>query len=358
MELVHARRGRRGGLAREPPGARRREGHAGAEPLVAVRRLRQHQRAPHELGAAPGEQEEPHAREVGLGRCHERERILELRGEEPRHPTRESGEERPWHGSAHDGLRHRERCRERSAGSRRVGELQHARDVERLLLEQQTEVEPLHEREHEAVLERGVERELEQQVLDRRPGAQLASSQAAPLPEALGVERKQAGRRGDAPVQLDDPAPRGIAKRPRVIAAHHLDEARLPERRRGFGEALERQQVHVRHRPLRFDAVDGLGEHGALHRKRADALHGQELEAARGETDLREAAHQERPPLGDEHWLRLAGPARPLPLERGEQQRPETLLAGGPDHRLRRNVHRQGRERARDDPLAHVGPRF
>jgi hypothetical protein len=170
-EIADARRGGdRRAHAREAPPAREREAQARDEPLVAVRRLGLHQRAPDELRAPAREQVEPHAREVGLGRCHERERCRELRVQERRHAARHAGEQGLRHRSPHHDLGDAERCCERRARARRRRELQHARDVERLALQQQAEVEPLHERQHEPVLERRVERELQQQVLDRRPG--------------------------------------------------------------------------------------------------------------------------------------------------------------------------------------------
>ena len=86
--------------------------------------------------------------------------------------------------------------------------------VDRLALEHAAEVEPLHEREHEAVLEGGVQRELQQQVLGRGQAAQLAAAGAAARPQALGVEREEAGGGDDAAVQLHDPAARPGRGRP------------------------------------------------------------------------------------------------------------------------------------------------
>jgi hypothetical protein len=161
-----------------------------------------------------------------------------------------------------------------------------------------------------------MERELEQQVLGRRPGPELAPPRAPPLPESLAVEREEAGRRHHAPVQLHDPAAGRIAKRPRVVATRDLGEARLAERRDGIREALEHQHIDVGHRPVRLDPAHRFGHHRALHRQRPDPERAEALAGARGEGDLPERAHEERTPLVGEPRLERDSPRRPLALDR------------------------------------------
>ena len=217
-------------------------------------------------------------------------------------------------------MRHHERRGERDPGTRGGGERQEAPGVDRLALEQQPEVEPLRERQHEAVLEGGVQRELEQQVLGRRQPLELAPALAAPGPEALAVERKQPRRRHDAAVQLEDPAACGIAEGPGVVAPCHLGESRGDERSDAVAEALEGEQVDVRHGTVRLDLAQGLGDHRALHGQRPDPARLEQREAARREADLRQRAHEQRAALRDEGRQDRLGPGRPLALESPEEQ--------------------------------------
>ena len=172
-----------------------------------------------------------------------------------------------------------------------------------------------------------MERQLQQQVLRRGQRAELAAPRAAARPEPLAVEREEPRRRHDAPVQLEDPVSHGIAEGPRVVAAHHLLEARGRERRRSVGETFEREDVDVRHGPLGFDAAHRLGEHGSLERQRPDPDRVEERQAAGGEAELSQRPHQERPALRGERRHDRSGPLRRLALERVEQQRHEALLA-------------------------------
>ena len=259
---------------------------------------------------------------------------------------------------ARHGLRHDERRGERRPGARGRGECQEAPDVDALALQHQPEVEPLRERQHQAVLEGGVEGELEQQVLGRGQHSQLAASLAPPGPEALAVERIEPRRRHDAPVQLEDPVPFGVAIGPRVIAARHLRESGMGERPRPVAEALEREQVDVRHRAVRFDAAHRLGEHGSLERQRPDPARLEQREPARGEADLPQRAHEQRAALRDERREDRLGPGRPLALERREQQRGRALLAGRREHRLCGEARWQRRQRSTNHELADEAPRF
>ena len=194
-------------------------------------------------------------------------------------------------------------------------------DVDRLALEHAPEVEPLHEGEHEAVLEGGVERELQQQVLGARAAAGAGRGRRGCRAHSPSrVEGEEAGGRDDAAVQLHDPAPVGVAEGPRVVAARHLGEARLARAPpRASGEALEGEDVHVRHRPVRLDVVDRLREDHALERQAAHAARLEEREARgrRGRSGRacgRAAARRSRAE-------RARGSARPRPAARARSPR-------------------------------------
>ena len=240
----------------------------------------------------PARQLPADAREVGLGGRDERERRGEARKEPAPQARRQRPAKRRGHGGRDDGLGREERGGERDLGPGRGGEREQARWVDRLALEHAAEVEPLHEREHEAVLEGGVQRELQQQVLGRGQAAELAAAGAAPRPQAFRVEREEAGGGDDAAVQLHDPAAARVAEGPRVVAARHLGEARLAQRLDPLRPALEREHVHVRHRPVRLDVVDGLREDRPLQGQAADAARLEEPEGPRGEADLAERPHE------------------------------------------------------------------
>jgi hypothetical protein len=89
-----------------------------------------------------------------------------------------------------------------------------------------------------------------------------------------------------------------------------------------------------------------------------DAPRGDEGDAARGERDLSERAHQQRAPFVREPRLEPGAPRRPLALDRREQQRRDALLARRFQHGGRGKVRRKRAECAMSHELAHVGPRF
>jgi hypothetical protein len=207
-------------------------------------------------------------------------------------------------------------------------------------------------------LEGGVQGELQQQVFGRRQHAQLTAPRAPPRPQALTVERVEPRRRDDTSVQLEDPVPGGVAERPGVIAARHLGKSRLGERGYAFGEALERDEVHVRHRAVGFDAAHRLGEDDSRERQRPDPTRLQQCESTRREAHLPQRAHEQRAALGHERGQDGFGPDGPLALERPQQQGREPLLSARREHRLGAEAQRQRRQRSTHHELAHEAPRL
>ena len=94
-------------------------------------------------------------------------------------------------------------------------------------------------------------------------------------------------------MQLHDPVAAGVAEGPRVVAAGDLGEARLDEHRHRLGPALEREHVHVGHRPVRLDVVDRLREDRPLERQAPDAAGLEEPQRPGGEADLAERPDEE-----------------------------------------------------------------
>ncbi len=160
-----------------------------------------------------------------------------------------------------------------------------------------------------------MERELDEQVLGRGQAAELPAAGAAPRPQALGVEGEEAGGGDDAAVQLDDPVAAGVAEGPRVVAARHLGESRVAERRDRLRPALEREEVHVRHRAVGLHVVDRLREDRALQRQTPDAARLEEPEDPGGEADLAEGADEVGPPPGGEGLRDRGRPRRAVALD-------------------------------------------
>jgi hypothetical protein len=216
----------------------------------------------------------------------------------------------------------------------------------------------LDEGEDEAVLEGGVERELEQQVLRRGPAGELASPGAAPRPQPLRVEAEEAGGGDDAAVELDDPRPLGVAEDPRVVAAGHVREAGVAEGGERLLEPLEGEDVHVRHGAVRLDVVHRLREDGALEGQAPHPARAEDPEDAGGEADLGERPDEEEAALRAERPEKGLRPPRPLPLGRGEQQAAHPLLARGLGQRAGREAVREGRKSAGRRKLPQEAPRL
>ena len=209
------------------------------------------------------------------------------------------------------------------------------------------------------MLEGGVQGELQQQVLGRGQAAQLAAAGAAARPEALRVEREEAGGGDDAAVQLHDPAAARVAEGPRVVAARHLDEARLAQRLDPLRPALEREHVHVRHRPVRLDVVDGLREDRSLQGQAADAARLERPERPRGEADLAERPHEVGAAAPRERLRERSGrPRRPVALDRAEQEPGKALIARGLRQLRRRDALRERREGAGGRQVPQQAPRL
>ena len=143
--------------------------------------------------------------------------------------------------------------------------------MDRLALEDAPEVQPLHERQHEPVLERRVQGQLQQQVFDGGPHRELALPRPAPRPQRLGVQGEEPRRRGRAAVQLDDHVQGRLVQHARVVGERELLEAGGTQRGGGLAPALEREQVDVAHGAIGLEVVDRLRERCAFQRQRANA---------------------------------------------------------------------------------------
>ena len=208
------------------------------------------------------------------------------------------------------------------------------------------------------MLEGGVQGELQQQVFGRGQSAQLAAADAAARPQALPVEREEAGGGDDAAVQLHDPAPARVAEGPRVVAARHLDEAGLAQRLDPLRPAFEREHVHVRHRPVRLDVVDGLREDRPLQGQAAEAARLEEPEGPRGEAHLAERPREVGAAPGHERLPERCRPVRPVALDRGEQKPGKALIARGLRQLRRRDVLGEGRKGAGGQEAPQQAPRL
>ena len=282
------------------------------EPRVAVRRVGQDERAPQQRGATAGQQLPPDPAEgrgrrldegegVGLSRAQprgERRRQRDTVGQVFRHPR------------AGHRARGAQGGRQRHEGPAFDGEDPEPLGVDGLALEDSPEVQPLHERERETVLEGRVKGELEQEVLGRRPEGELPAPGKTPGPEPLGVAREEAGRRGHAAVQLQHLARGGLAQSPGVVTARDDDEAAPLKEREPVTPSLQGQEVHVGHRSIALDRVDRLGQHGSLQGQRADTGFGQERARPGQELDLREGADQLPSAFGGEGRPQGFGPRR------------------------------------------------
>ena len=143
-----------------------------------------------------------------------------------------------------------------------------------------------------------------------------------------------------------------------MVAARHLGEARVAERRDRLRPALEGEHVHVRHRAVRLHVVDRLGEGRALQRQAAHAPRLEEPEDAGGEADLAERPDEiGAPPVGE--GLDDRGrPRRPIPLDHAEEQPGNSLIARGLRQLLGGDAVREGRERAGGGEVPQQGPRL
>ena len=208
------------------------------------------------------------------------------------------------------------------------------------------------------MLEGGVQGELQQEVLGRGQAAELPAAGAAARPQAFRVEREEAGGGDDAAVQLHDPAAFGIAEGPRVVAARHLLEARLAQRLDPLWPAFEREHVHVRHRPIRLDIVDGLREDRPLQGQAADAARLEPPEHPRGEADLAERPHEVGAAAPRERLRERGRPRRPVALDGAEQEPGKALIARGLRQLRRRDALREGREGAGGRQAPQQAPRL
>ena len=227
------------------------------------------------------------------------------------------------------GLGREQRGGERGGGPRLGRDRREPVRVERLALEHAAEVEPLHEREHEPVLEGGVQRELQQQVFAGRQQRQLAAAGAPALPQRLAVEREQPRRGGHAAVQLQHEPGARLHQDPRVVRARLSREPGRAQGGRRVVPALEHEQVDVGHRPLRLEVVDGLGERHALERQRTDPREERSDAARAARAIWRSTSAEPFAPLEPERLEERPGPGGPLALERREEHAREPLLAGG-----------------------------
>ena len=208
------------------------------------------------------------------------------------------------------------------------------------------------------MLEGRVECHLQQQVLGRGQPGELAAAGAAAFPEPPGVGGEEAGRRDDAAVELQDLAAARVAEGPRVVPARHLHEARLAQDRDRLRPALEGEEVHVGHRAVGLDVVDGLGEHHTLERQGAQAARLEEREAPGGEADLAEGANEQGSPPRAERLRDRLGPGRPLALDRREEEPGNSLIARGFGERGRGKALRKSLQPARGHEGAQQAPRF
>ena len=144
---------------------------------------------------------------------------------------------------------------ERAARTQRVAwaaraDLREAFGVGRVALEEAPDVEPLHEPEDAGVLEEGVLRDLDEEILGRGPAPHLAGGGACAVPEGVRVQAEHVAAGRDAAVQLDESSRRGIDERPGVIGAVRALEPGLLQRAHRSRPVVEGQRVHVRHGPL------------------------------------------------------------------------------------------------------------
>ena len=236
-EVVDLRERRRVGRGRRrlAPGETQRaaegEAHAGGEPLVPLRRLRQHERAPHELEATAGGELEAHARELGL-RPAPRSRAAPRAAARGGGPSRAGGPPRARPARARPSRLAPRRAPRRAAPGR-ARRWRGPGGARRRSA-----------RARAPAGSRATARATAPGRAGRRRGARAGA--AGPRPRAAprswprpsrrraqrpsrssGIEPR---RRHDAPVQLEDPVPFGVAEGPGVVAARHLGESRLDER--------------------------------------------------------------------------------------------------------------------------------
>jgi hypothetical protein len=139
-------------------------------------------------------------------------------------------------------------------------------------IEQPPEIEPLHEREHETVLERSVHREVDEQVLRRGEPTDLARAFPGSRDETGAVERKEARAGGDAVVKLKQAPGQRVEEGPGVVRPSDDGEALQLQQVSSVAPPLRRQQVDIRHRTIALAFIKLLGERGSLQRKRRDTL--------------------------------------------------------------------------------------
>ena len=87
------------------------------------------------------------------------------------------------------------------------------------------EVEILDQREHEAVLESAVNREVQEGVLGRRKAGATRAARIAAFPPAFTLEVENAGAGRKRMMKLDDLARRWIAESRRMVGATSENEA-------------------------------------------------------------------------------------------------------------------------------------
>ena len=255
QELSQGRDPRTG---REAPGARRRPrstggGHAACRPDQRAAPPRGHP-------AQPGQRRLPRRDASAPGRTAIARANVDPA---PAAPARGSVEaSRGWRGD-------QDRGRLEGHGERRLGARagRDRRDPRRVQgpLQEAPEVQVLDQREHEPVLERGVQAELDQQVLRGRDAGAPGLGPRGSGPTGPRIGREEAGTRRHAPVQLEDHAARGteghgmIRRRPRPARpppparAARRRSRRGPEgpRRTSVGRRPRRRAPRARAAPFR-----------------------------------------------------------------------------------------------------------
>ena len=208
------------------------------------------------------------------------------------------------------------------------------------------------------MLERGVERELHEQVLGRRPARDLPPRRNTSRPQPLGVDGEQARARRDAVVKLDDRPGGGIHEAPRVVRRIGVPEAGIPEDAHRRRPIVEGQDVDVGHGTVGDAVVEALDEGRALEREAPETAVAQET------GDPRRGVELANPP-DEGAVMRLAKridqegrPRHALRDDVGVEQAAHALLRGGRHEGTRLGLAPRARRAPRDQPLPKAGPRL
>ena len=192
-------------------------------------------------------------------------------------------------------------------GPRLSGARQDSLWVWRSKVQQQSEVEPLNEREDQSVLERSVQSQLYEEVFDPGDSLDLPGNGHAPSPEAIRVDGKDPGR-GEVRVELCDGARRGVVEGAGVVSAGYECEARFEQDPRCVDEGIQDKNIHVGHGSFGDRRVEALGQGGPLHRERPNAPALQEPQHSSSQIELPDTVYEEAPSVVAKCLVQLRRP--------------------------------------------------